>query len=116
MARRPSLLSDPFLDKEQLAFAKQALRRASYRWPARNEAVKVARIARGVYQCRDCNAPVPNKEKELDHVAPVIRTEGPPQTLGEFAGRLLASLAGWQILCPTCHQRKSAAENALRRK
>lgn len=116
MKRKPSLLNDPFLDKEQLSFARQALRRASYRWKPRNEAIKNARVSRGIYKCANCNRSVGNKEKELDHVEPVIRTSGSNQTLGEFASRLYVPTSGWQILCPECHQAKSEKENVKRRK
>lgn len=115
MKRKSSLLQDPHLDKIQLAFAKQALRRASYRWPARNQAVKEARIERGVYECKECKTRVPNRDKELDHVEPVVRTSGQTQTLGEFASRLFCGLEGFQVLCNNCHSRKSFIENVVRR-
>jgi len=114
--RKPSLLDDPFLSKEQLSFSRQALRRASYRWGPRNEAIKAARVARGLYKCAKCGSIVPNKDKELDHVESVIRADGDRQSLGEFAGRLFAPVTGWQILCIPCHRTKSELENATRRK
>lgn len=116
MSRKASLLQDPFLSKEQLAFAKQALRRASYRWPARNEAIKVSRVERGLYRCNKCGQQVRNKDKQVDHVRPVVRMSGRKQTLGELAARLYAPLEGWQILCLSCHAAKTAAENIQRRK
>jgi hypothetical protein len=114
--RKPSLLQDPFLDKERLAFARQALRRSSYRWKPRNEAIKAARVSRGLYKCAACGKLVPNKDKELDHIEPVVRLNGRPQTLGEFAARLYAPLEGWQILCTECHLVKSLAEGVVRRR
>jgi 5-methylcytosine-specific restriction endonuclease McrA len=114
--RKESLLSDPFLDKVTLSFARQALRRASYRWAPRNEAIKAARVARGLYKCAGCGSIVPNKEKELDHVESVIRTDGDRQSLGEFAARLFAPRSGWQILCIPCHRVKSERENQSRRR
>lgn len=114
--RRTSLLNDPFLDKEQLAFARAALRRASYRWPPRNEAIKRARVGRGIYVCEECKGLLEAKEVERDHKVPVIRTRGKNQTLGEFAARLFAPVDGWTVLCNACHRAKTDKENLERRR
>ncbi len=119
MAKQPRTKSspldstaDPFLNREQYSFARQALRRASYRWYARYAAIIAARVRRGVYVCAICKKEISNQEKQLDHVSPVVPITG-PTTLGELAGRLLVNQAGWQVSCKPCHAEKSKSENEL---
>lgn len=107
--------SDPFLNREQWTFARNALRRASYRWPSRYKAIIAARVRRGVYVCAICKKEIANKEKQLDHVSPIVDPVRGAASLGELAGRLLCDQAGWQILCREDHQKKSEIENVVRR-
>ena len=41
-------------DKELKSFVIATLRRASYRWYSRTEALKNARVSRGLYKCESC--------------------------------------------------------------
>lgn len=93
----------------------QALRRASYRWPGRNEAMKAARVDRGQYRCNSCKRIFGRKEIQMDHVEPVIDVHRGFTTLDDYAARLIPNVDGWQCLCKTCHKFKSAQENEIRR-
>lgn len=103
------------LDKNQRMFARSALRRASTRWPPKNEAMASARIERGIYACAKCAQHFRRKEIQVDHKDPVIPLTGSDITLDEEAQRLFVYKHGYQILCLSCHKRKSAEENNLRR-
>lgn len=97
------------------------LRRASYRWPAINEAERLARRERGLYECAMCNQLYRRGEYAKDHVEPVIPftgfpihpiTGGPDWTI--VIDRLLCDIENFQILCHSCHDQKSAIEDAMR--
>jgi len=97
------------------------LRRASYRWPSRNEALKLARVDRGLYKCAMCEGTFQQKETALDHVEPVVpfngfpmhpNTNEPDWTI--VIDRLFCSVEGFQILCHPCHDVKTMSEDTLR--
>ena len=50
--------SNTYTEAGFMAFIKSALRRASGRWKPRSEALKKARIEKGVYLCSGCNKAV----------------------------------------------------------
>lgn len=110
MERLGQHLHEKELDKLRFNFVRQALRRASYRWPARSEAIKEARVERGIYKCNACKERMGRKEFHLDHVEPVIRTDLGFTTWGEYILRLLPGVPGWQVLCTICHTAKTRIE------
>lgn len=95
-------------------FVVAALRRASLRWPPRHEAVKRARVERGLYQCASCGELVKNKEFQVDHILPVVSIRDETTTMDEYINRLLCDVEGFAILCLNCHKNKSHAENLMR--
>lgn len=103
MARKPNLKS----------FVTQALRRASYKWPARTEALRQARLRRGIYQCADCEGEFKRKEVHLDHIQPVVSFDG-FGTWDDFILRLFCDVDGFQVLCEPCHSAKTLVENTIR--
>lgn len=97
------------------------LRRASYRWPARNEAVKLARVDRGLYKCAMCEGTFLQKETAIDHIEPVVPFNGFPMhpltTEPDWTiiiDRLFCDVTGFQILCHQCHDSKTMSEDTLR--
>lgn len=97
-------------------FIIQTLRRASYRWHARNEAMTRARVSRGLYECAICKKHVGNKEKKMDHVNPVVDPIKGYTTLDEYAERMLPDdHTGYQCLCIPCHDSKTKGENLIRK-
>lgn len=105
---------DVEIDKYRHNFIKNTLRRSSYRWPWRSIAIKLANIRWGFYVCKECNQEIKNKEKEVDHISPVVPPEVGFTTWDSFGERLLIRETGWQILCPSCHEAKTAVERVVR--
>lgn len=95
-------------------FLSRQLRRTSYMWAPRTEALKAAKVAWGKYTCAHCNEIHQKKDIAIDHVDPVCPVTG-------FAGwdveiaRLFCVVEGFQILCKPCHKIKTTSENAERR-
>jgi hypothetical protein len=97
-------------------FVSNTLRRASYRWPPRNEAAKRARVDRGLYRCANCQGLFKNGEYQIDHkVAVVSVTEG-WTNYDDYVHRMLCDVDGYQVLCTTCHDVKTRIEDELRQK
>lgn len=105
-------------------FVRWTLRRASFRWPPRGEALKSARVERGQYRCAGCRGIFKNKEVKLDHIEPVVEIlssvrpsngETRPIDLASFVRRLFVEASGFQVLCGECHARKTADENTQRK-
>lgn len=90
------------------------LRRASYRWPARNEALKLARVERGLYKCALCEGTFQNKDIVIDHIEPVVSLKEGFTTWDAFIDRLFCEVEGFQILCNPCHDAKTQTEDSLR--
>src|ERR1700677_279103 len=108
------------LDKFREQFVRWTLRRASFRWPPRGEALKAARIERGLYQCNLCKGRFKNKEVKVDHVDPVVpilsnscRNVSP--STEQFVQRMFPAGEGFQVLCKPCHDNKTRSENEQRR-
>ena len=96
-------------------FVKNTLRRASYRWPARDEAIRLARVARGFYKCSQCEVDTFKRhEVELDHVEPVIDIKEGFTTWDNYITRLFPEAQGYQVLCKNCHGAKTMIEDTLR--
>lgn len=96
------------------SFVINTLRRSSYRWPARSQALKLARLERGIYQCNSCNGRFTNKEIKVDHVLPIVEVKNGFTTWDSYINNLFCDVSGLQILCSTCHNSKSSIEKDLR--
>ena len=100
------------------AFVINTLRRASYRWPSRTEALKKARVSRGQYQCKLCG---PSKlynrhDISADHVLPIVDPNTGWQSWDSYIERIFCDEPGFQILCDTHHSEKTAGENKTRKR
>jgi 5-methylcytosine-specific restriction endonuclease McrA len=111
-------LSNEEFEKYRLQFIKNALRKASYRWPYRYLAVKKAAhpLERGIRTCAACKDRFHYKKVKLDHIKPVVDPKTGYKGLDTYAKRLLVRESGWQVLCDVCHQSKTKKENKTRRK
>lgn len=90
-------------------FVVRALRRASLKWPPRNNVKKKARVRRGVYKCNKCKEEVRVQRIALDHVYPVANADG-FSTWDDYIMKMFAPESGWQVLCKPCHQKKTREE------
>lgn len=98
------------------------LRRASYRWPPRSEAIKKARIDRGLYKCAMCLNSFKQSDTIVDHIKSVVPLEGFPihPVTGKpdwtiFIERLFCDVDGFQILCNNCADAKTLIEDEMRK-
>lgn len=91
------------------------IRRASIKWGPRYAAINKNRIERGKYSCDNCDHIGPRTGLQVDHIEPVIPVTG-FDTWDGFIKRLFCDGKGLQLLCKACHKKKSAKENAERKK
>lgn len=110
------LFTDEELDKYRHQFVISTLRRATYRWPWKNLAAKAAKLERGIYKCVKCSERTRNKDKKLDHIHPVVDPQKGFENWTSYIERLLVGLNGWQVLCKTCHDAKTAIEREERKR
>jgi hypothetical protein len=100
--------------------------REVFHWsPERKKAKDRARIpasnvALESYRCEECNnQPLTRNQVEFDHTDPCEHVEGfdvGGKWNGLIARTLDVTADGIKVLCKQCHYKKSASENALRRK
>ena len=109
-----------------------ALRKASYRWPARQAALRhaaatkaeyvqhqgegVSKLVRNFYFCAKCKLVFSRKGVSVDHIEPVVDPRKGWQGFDEYIRRMFCSETGFQILCGPCHDKKTKKENTVRRK
>lgn len=92
-----------------------ALRRISYRAPARTIVLNRAKRDRGIYQCATCLGLFKRPDFCVDHIHTVIPVSGWVDWNSYFS-RLFCSASDLQVLCKICHKAKTKLENAERRK
>jgi 5-methylcytosine-specific restriction endonuclease McrA len=105
------------MDKKQRAWLQSKIRLEFAKMPGhkpRDEAWKKARVSYGKYQCAHCQQLFGPKEVERDHVDPVIDPATGFVDWNTWFARLDCPTEGFQILCITCHDKKSAEENRRR--
>lgn len=122
---RPSLnvdWNDPTqkeLEFIRVELVRNALRQVTYFWPPRTKAIKKATTKRGFRKCARCKDEFNHKECQVDHKQPVVPIDASldmsDPDWNVFVQRLLP-VKGWQVLCKTCHEKKSALENKIRDK
>ena len=101
-------------EAELKRFVIASLRRSSLYWKPRNDAVKAARIDRGLYQCNICKKAFGRKEIRVDHIEPVVMLSG-FTTWDSYLTRMFPKTEGFQILCLSCNSFKTQEENILRK-
>lgn len=96
-------------------FIRSALRSAFTKWGPKFEAKAKAKVAYNTYVCAACDGWFGTKEVEVDHIEPAgsLRKY---EDLPRFVERMFCEVDGFQILCKECHQKKTNAEKAARRK
>lgn len=97
------------------SFLMAGLRRMSYRWKPRSEAMKAARVARGKYLCAKCREVHPRKNIQMDHILPVVPVEG-TNDWNVVISRMFVEASAYQCLCKECHKEKTSEENKMRKK
>ena len=77
---------------------------------------KGKKLRRVHFSCRICNGTKSRKEVFVDHIHPVIDPRVGKAGFASYINRLFCGVGGLQILCRKCHQLKTQAENAIRRR
>ena len=96
-------------------FLTNKLRRISYQWPPRQQAIRNARVERGVYKCASCEGLFGPKEIQLDHIVPVIDEEIGFVDWNTYIDRLFCVEENFQVLCKPCHETKTFFEQEIRK-
>jgi hypothetical protein len=96
------------------SFISSALRRASCRWSPKNTTKKEAKTARNTYVCALCKKKVGNKDIRVDHVDPVVGTNGFVDW-NTFIERLFVEKDGLRAICTKCHDVITKQQNDLRK-
>lgn len=91
-------------NKKLKARMQTVLRRAWLRDKARSEAMAVARIERGRYECSICKNIVGSKEIDIDHINPVVPLTG-WVNFDNFIERLFCDKSELRVLCKECHRK-----------
>ena len=112
-------------DKFRVQFVREALRKASFRWPPRAQAIKAARVQQQInpltgricwyVRCAYCTMLMLEREGKVDHVSPFIPVESTGEDLNQHANRMFPTVEGFQVLCKPCHDTKTKGENDARR-
>lgn len=90
------------------------LRRATYRWAPRNQALVRARVERGLYQCATCKEQFKKEEVDIDHIDPVVSVKEGWTDWASYIIRMFPPVEGFQILCKQCHSSKCDLEDSIR--
>lgn len=101
-------------------FIRSLLRKGSMRWRPKSAAKMAARHheklpgrgGRLVYHstCAHCGGLFPETTTEVDHVTPVVDPEIGFTSWDDFIERLFCEADQLQVLCNTCHLKKTNAE------
>lgn len=106
---------DPVLKRLIVA----ALRRYSMYWPAREEAVRKARVSRGNYQCNICKIETFKRpDIQVDHIIPAVDVKTGNVTWYDlilFIISLYGPAENWQAICKQCHVSKTSIEVKMRK-
>lgn len=103
-------------------FIKNGLRSLSRKWGPKNEALKRARVSRGIYKCECCGVEMTKSTKvdgrrknnvHVDHIDPVIDPAEGFTTWDKVVERMFCEAEGLQVLCTDCHKEKTNEERAL---
>lgn len=91
------------------------LRRATFKWPARTEALQAARVSRGNYKCNICKDDgFGPKDIVLDHIQPAVDPKHGWTTYDDFIQRLFCDAEGFQVICSGCDFVKTHTEDVMR--
>lgn len=96
------------------SFIRSALRTAFQKYPVKHHAKRLAMCVGG-YQCAKCEGVFKSSEVQVDHIEPC----GSLKTYSDLPGfteRMFCEVEGFQVLCKECHQAKTNAERAARKK
>ncbi len=107
-------------ESKYVNFIKNILRQGSRKWAPIHEVMKQANVKRGFYLCNSCKEEVPTtikidgkryKNVLVDHVEPIIDPDVGFTNFDDFIEGLFCETDNLQVLCKSCHDRKTKEEN-----
>ena len=113
-------MATPWTEGRKRSFIVSVLRAGSRRWPPKyntlNSAktekkknVKTGRLAQH-YKCTQCKKEYTSKDIQVDHIAPVVDPQVGFVSWDVFIERLFCDETNLQVLCTTCHNKKTKKE------
>lgn len=107
------------------AFIISGLRAASRRYPPKFETLNDAKTTKKInektgriaqhYRCKACKDEFPAKEVQVDHKKPVIDPKIGFVDWNTYIERMFCKKSNLQVLCTTCHKKKSDKERNARK-
>ena len=107
-------------DGRMRSFITSALRSAFRKFPNKFAALKNAFVGKrknkrtgreaSHYECASCGKFFPATEVDVDHIEPVVNPADGFVSWDVYIDRLYCSVTNLQILCKTCHKKKTASE------
>lgn len=104
------------------SFIKSILRQGTRRWAPISDALKKARVSRGVYLCACCGQEGPAsirldgkkyKNAIVDHIVPIVPPETGFTTWDDCIQNMFCEEDNLQVLCHSCHTEKSNEERDI---
>ena len=105
-------------------FITSTLRGGYRRYPPKHQVLKEAYVGKKEnkqtgrqamhYRCASCKGEFPAKEVNVDHIVPVVCPKKGFTTWDDFIARLFCSKENLQVLCNTCHDKKTQKERKQR--
>ena len=96
------------------SFMISALRRASRLWPPRKDVLRRSRLGNGQYRCAGYKRPRHEVRYRygvtVDHIDPVVDAKGVFTTWDFVIERMFVDGGKMQVLCLTCHRKKTGDE------
>lgn len=98
-------MPSPWVNKYILARTKQM-----WNWhPPRKLAKLAAETTPGMLKCAECKEVFPAKQTQVDHIEP-IGVQPPGQTWDSYLDRKFCPVTNLQVLCLSCHKRKTKVD------
>lgn len=101
-------------------FIINTLRWGSRKWPAKFQTLEEAKTEKRIneksgrlaqfYKCNACKQEFTNKEVEVDHIIPVVDPVQGFVDWNTYIERMFSERDNYQVLCVTCHKKKSKLE------
>lgn len=104
------------------------LRKISYRWPPRYQALKATKVGPNTYKCASCHKDYKKQGRKrvisVDHIIPVKDPTKPGAFqddlltcvcgVCDFLRKMFCDVLGLQVLCKECHDAKTNDEKGIR--
>lgn len=107
-------------------FITSVLRGGYRRWPPKYETLKEAQVGKKVnertkrtamhYKCKKCSGEFPATGVQVDHIKPIVEPTKGFESWDKFIERLYCSKDNLQVLCKSCHNKKTLKETKQRSK